>query len=212
MVAYLKGLDKNGNCCNDCNGIDKCECSEADWVVICEYCNSLNYSAGASVTEYKLFSASETCYGNFDYTVAGIYSEVGSNYSFFRFKEETQYTRTFSSPAYIQQYQWHSGTKQTRTTFKLDEDGNNIPCGGYSAVYYTNDGTLEAISPYPSFEYVEEYQAYLPTSCSRRGARWYGLNSQYSWVDGHPSEGGWVNSVGTAIFLSSSRSPTETNC
>jgi len=215
------GKDEEGNCCgteNDqyCICDDECD-DEGKWVVICEYCQSLSYSAGGTVTEYQLFTASTTCFGTYDWTVPNIYWQGGKPepQMYFRNKNETTFTRTGSEPAYLRQFQWHTKTKQTRTIYVLDDDENKIPCGGYASVFYTDGGNgaiLEAISPFPSFAYSEEHEAYLPVSCSRRGARWMGAYGQFSWVDGDPSTGGWVDFLGVANFLSSSHTPAQTTC
>ena len=211
MTIYLKAYDKWGRCCYNCNGVDECDCDEK--VYIGDYCAKLE-QAPSSLTEYRLFHRSTTCFGSWDYIVPGIWDEFtqsdGSDY-YFRHKNEIEWVQNFSAPAYTMELWWNATQSQYEHIQKEDANGNPIVCG-VSMVSYSrkSDGSgnanLWGLTP---IVYGNNLNV---VSLTRHGTSWSGGEGMFSWYHGHPSAGGWINSSGGAHFLSAWHSVSQKEC
>jgi hypothetical protein len=213
MTIYLKAYDKWGRCCYNCNGVDECDCDEK--VYIGDYCPRME-SAPSSLTEYKLYTASETCFGTYDWSAdvyrEEIYQEMGiTGTLYFRTKIETEWVQDHSAPAYTMELWWNATQAKYEHIIKEDSNGNPLVCGTGMVGYKRADGSsgtamLYALSP------VQFGNNLSVTSLTNNGTRWQGGEGMFSWRHGHPSAGGWLQGNGTAHFLSPWNVPYQVEC
>jgi hypothetical protein len=204
MVAYLKGRDSKGDCCSGCDGIEECFCDdpeEPERIYICTFCHALD-SAPSVITETRLYSASYTCRGITDWTsdtLYDAYTDQPMGLVYFQNKIENIWTRTSTDPAYKFDYFFNAVTGQYFTETVLDANDQPISCG-ISTATYTSDTSTSAGMLYAS------------GGCGETMTVFTGGEGRIGWTSGSNYAGGWLNSSGTAHFISPYHTSRRIEC